>query len=105
MRLKAPVIVVSALMVFGLVTVIVAAPPQAKVTVPSKFTPPGRQAFSAPSVQPPLVPVTTTHARAREDRVKPCRSRANPTPLPRSVLFVISVAVPYARRRSPVTAP
>ena len=30
---------------------------------------------------------------------------ANPTPLPRSVLFVMPVAVPYARRRSPVTAP
>src|SRR5439155_5152198 len=59
-----PSMVVSALMVFGLVTVIVAAPPQAKVIVPSKLPPPGRQAFNAPSVQLALVPVPTTHASA-----------------------------------------
>src|SRR5882724_11132336 len=64
MRLP-PSMVVLALMVFGddrLVTVIVAAPPQAKVTVPSKLPPPGRQAFNAASVQLALVPVPTTHA-------------------------------------------
>src|SRR5216110_2775219 len=64
-----PSMVVSALMVFGddrLVTVIVAAPPQAKVTVPSKLPPPGRQAFNAASVQLALVPVPTTHASADE---------------------------------------
>src|SRR5438552_7427681 len=61
-----PSMVVSALMVFVLVTIIVAAPPQSKVTVPSKRPPPGRQAFSAVSVQLALVPVPTTHARADE---------------------------------------
>src|SRR5438132_7085092 len=62
-----PSMVVLALMVFVLVTVIVAAPPQANVTVPSKFTPPGRQAFNPfdpVSVQLALVPVPTTHASA-----------------------------------------
>src|SRR2546422_350714 len=59
-----PSMVVSALMVFVLVTVIVAAPPQAKVTVPSNLPPPGRQAFNAASVQPAPVPVPTTHAKA-----------------------------------------
>src|SRR2546425_5618172 len=57
-----PSMVVSALMVFVLVTVIVAAPPQAKVTVP----PPGRQASNAASVQLALVPVPTTQAKADE---------------------------------------
>src|SRR2546427_1162052 len=64
-----PSMVVSALMVFGddrLVTVIVAAPPQAKVTVPSKLPPPGRQASNAASVQLALVPVPTTQAGADE---------------------------------------
>src|SRR5437867_3689647 len=68
MRLP-PSMVVLALMVFGddrLVTVIVAAPPQAKVTVPSKLPPPGRQASNAASVQLALVPVPTTHAKADE---------------------------------------
>src|SRR2546428_5198161 len=59
-----PSIVVSALMVFVLVTVIVAAPPQLKVTVPLKLLPPGRQASNAASVQLALVPVPTTHASA-----------------------------------------
>src|SRR2546422_8407773 len=66
MRLP-PSMVVLALMVFGddrLVTVIVAAPPQAKVTVPSKLPPPGRQASNAPSEQLAPVPVPTTHAKA-----------------------------------------
>jgi hypothetical protein len=53
---------------FVLVTGIVAAPPQAKVTVPSKLPPPGRQAFSAASVQLPGVPVPTTQANADEGR-------------------------------------
>src|SRR5438128_5335422 len=61
-----PSMVVSALMVFALVTVIVAAPPQAKVTVPLKLPPPGRQASNAASVQLALVPVPTTHAKADE---------------------------------------
>src|SRR5579862_7891671 len=61
-----PSMVVFALMVFVLVTVIVAAPPQAKVTVPSKLPPPGRQAFNAASVQLALVPVPTTHAKTDE---------------------------------------
>src|SRR5207245_4576138 len=61
-----PSMVVSALMGFVLVTVIVAAPPQAKVTVPSKLPPPGRQAFNAASVQLALVPVPTTQAKADE---------------------------------------
>ena len=63
-----PSMVVSALMVFEgeVVTVIVAAPPHAKVTVPSKLPPPGRQASNAASVQLALVPVPTTHAKADE---------------------------------------
>src|SRR6266516_2176149 len=61
-----PSMVALALMVFVLVTVIVAAPPQANVTVPSKLPPPGRQAFNAASVQLALVPVPTTHAIADE---------------------------------------
>src|SRR5438552_9477258 len=61
-----PSMVVPALIVFVLVTVIVAAPPQLKVTVPSKLPPPGRQAFNAASVQLALVPVPTTHASADE---------------------------------------
>src|SRR6266478_4958854 len=61
-----PSMVVSALMVFVLVTVIVAAPPQAKVTARSKLAPPGRQASNAASVQLALVPVPTTHANADE---------------------------------------
>src|SRR6266581_1266832 len=61
-----PSIVVSALTIFLLVTVIVAAPRQLKVTVPSKLPPPGRQAFNAVSVQLALVPVPTTHASADE---------------------------------------
>src|SRR5439155_15821960 len=61
-----PSIVVSALMVLVLVTVILAAPPQLKVTVPSKLASPGRQVFSAASVQLALVPVPTTHAKADE---------------------------------------
>ena len=44
----------------------VAAPPQLKVTVPSKLPPLGRQAFNAASVQLALVPVPTTHASADE---------------------------------------
>src|SRR5438132_1113635 len=51
---------------FVLVTVIVAAPPQLKVTVPLKLLPPGRQASNAASVQLALVPVPTTHANADE---------------------------------------
>src|SRR5438128_1524468 len=61
-----PSMVVLALMVFVLVTVIVAAPPQANVTVPLKLPPPGRQASNAASVQLALVPVPTTHAKADE---------------------------------------
>ena len=61
-----PSMVLSALMVFVPVTVIVAAPPQAKVTVPSKLPPPGRQASNIASVQVVLVPVPTTHATADE---------------------------------------
>src|SRR5438445_12090044 len=61
-----PSMVVSALMVFVLVTVIVAAPPQAKVTVPLKLLPAGRQASNAASVQLALVPVPTTHSKAGE---------------------------------------
>src|SRR2546426_3939443 len=64
-----PSMVVLALMIFGddgLVTVIVAAPPQAKVTAPSKLPPPGRQASNAASVQLAFVPVPTTHASADE---------------------------------------
>src|SRR6266446_6711851 len=65
MRLP-PSMVVLALMVFVPVTVIVAAPPQLKVTVPLKLPPPGRQASNAASVQLALVPVPTTHANAEE---------------------------------------
>src|ERR1051325_3028894 len=54
--------VVSAVMVFALVTVIVAVPPQLKATVPVKLPPSGRQASSAGSVQLAPVPVPTTHA-------------------------------------------
>jgi len=61
-----PSMVVSALIVFRLVTVIVAAPPQAKVTVPLKLLPAGRQASNAASVQLALVPVPTTHSKAGE---------------------------------------
>src|SRR5262250_910754 len=61
-----PSTVVLALMVFVLVTVIVAAPPQLKVTVPSKLPPPGRQASNAASAQLALVPVPTTHAKTDE---------------------------------------
>ena len=49
-------------MVLVAVTVIVAEPPQLKVTVPLKLPPPGRQEFSAASVQLALVPLPTTHA-------------------------------------------
>src|SRR2546426_6371750 len=73
-----PSMVVSALMVFGddgLVTVIVAAPPQLKVTVPSKLPPPGRQRFNAASVQLALVPAPTTHARA--DEVAPSTAKTS----------------------------
>ena len=59
-------VVLAPLRPFVLVTVIVAAPPQAKVTVPLKLPPPGRQASSATSVQLALVPVPTTHANADE---------------------------------------
>src|SRR5437016_4616416 len=59
-------VVLAPLMPFVLVTVIVAAPPQLKVTVPLKLLPPGRQASSAASVQLALVPVPTTHAKADE---------------------------------------
>src|ERR1035437_403361 len=84
-----PSMVVAALMVLVPVTIIVAAPPQLKVTVPSKLPPPGRQAFSADSVQLAPVPVPTTHARAREGTMRHCRSRASPTPLHRNALFLI----------------
>src|SRR5436189_281699 len=40
--------------------------PPAKVTLPLKLAPPGRQASSATSVQLALVPVPTTHAKADE---------------------------------------
>jgi hypothetical protein len=56
--------VVSALMVLVLVTVIVAAPPQLKVTVPSKLPKPGRQTVSVYSLQLAPVPPPTTHAKA-----------------------------------------
>src|SRR5437867_13316343 len=77
MRLP-PSMVVLALMVFGddrLVTVIVAAPPQSKVTVPSKLPPPGRQASNAASLQLTLVPVPTTHASA--DEVAPSTAKTS----------------------------
>src|SRR6266478_2984079 len=70
-----PSMVVSALMVLVLATVIVAEPPQLKVTVPSKLPPPGRQAFNAASVQLALVPVPTTHASA--DEVAPNRAKTS----------------------------
>src|SRR5205809_1131714 len=73
-----PSMEVSALMIFLLPRVIVAAPPQAKVTVPSKLAPPGRQASNAAPVQLALVPVPTTHASADEvaaDRAKTSRAR------------------------------
>src|SRR5437016_6202215 len=59
-------VVLAPLNPFVLVTVIVAAPPQLKVTLPLKLAPPGRQASSATSVQLALVPVPTTHAKADE---------------------------------------
>jgi hypothetical protein len=48
-----------------LVTAIVAALPQLKVTVPSKLPQPGKQVFDAASVQLALAPLPTTHAKAR----------------------------------------
>src|SRR5262245_4142173 len=61
-----PSMVVSALMVFVLVTTIVAVSPQSKVTAPSKLAPPGRQASNGASVQLAPVPVPTTHARQED---------------------------------------
>src|SRR5207302_400245 len=72
----APSIVVSTLMVFWLVTVIVTEAPQEKVTVPSKFPPPGRQVFNAASVQLALVPVPTTHAMAHEVGANTAKARS-----------------------------
>src|ERR1700687_2125453 len=83
--------VVSALMVLVLVTVILAALPQLKVTVPSKLPPPGRQALSANSVQLAPVPVPTTHARVRAGRVRHCRSAASPKAPQRNAFFLIVV--------------
>ena len=74
------------LMVLVLVTAIVAAPPQSKVTVPSKLLPPGRHAFSADSAQLAAVPVPTTHARADGGRLRHDRSRVSPNPPPRNLL-------------------
>src|SRR5438552_11776510 len=68
--------VVLRLMVFVLVTVIVAAPPQLKVTAPSKLTPPGRQASNAASVQLALVPVPTTQAKADEVVASTAKTRS-----------------------------
>src|SRR5437870_3543163 len=68
-------VVLAPLRPFVLVTVIVAAPPQAKVTVPLKLPPPGRQASSATSVQLALVPVPTTHAKA--DEVAPTTAKTS----------------------------
>jgi hypothetical protein len=61
-----PSMAVSAVMFFAWVTVIVAKPPQEKVTVPSKLPPPGRQASNAASMQLAAVPVPTTQAKADE---------------------------------------
>jgi len=86
-----PSIVVSAPMSFVLVTVIVAVPPQLKVTVPSKLPPPGRQASSADSGQLALVPAPTVHASADEvaaNVAKTSEARAN-TNRVRPVVVVI----------------
>ena len=80
-----PSMVVSVLMVLVLVTVIVAAPPQSKVTVPSKLPPPGRQAFSADWTQLAPMPVPTTHAGADGGRRRHDRRRASPNPPPRNL--------------------
>jgi hypothetical protein len=71
-------------MVLVAVTVIVAEPPQLKVTVPLKLPPPGRQAFNAASVQLAFVPVPTTQARADEVKVTDVRSSASPKRLRRN---------------------
>src|SRR5207247_112786 len=89
-----PSMVVSALMIFLLPRVIVAAPPQAKVTVPSKLAPPGRQAHNAAPVQLALVPVPTTHASADEvaaDRAKTSRARTGTNRVRTVVVFIASL--------------
>src|SRR5438552_815446 len=89
-----PSMVVSALMIFLLPRVIVAAPPQAKVTVPSKLAPPGRQASNAAPVQLALVPVPTTHASADEvaaDRAKTSRARTGTNRVRTVVVFIASL--------------
>src|SRR5437867_10947851 len=106
MRLP-PSMVVLALMVFGddrLVTVIVAAPPQAKVTVPSKLPPPGRQASNAASVQLAVVPVPTTHASADEvapSTAKISGARTGGSRLRTSVVFIACLPCREARPLPP----
>jgi len=88
--------VVLALMIFVLVTVIVVAPPQAKVTVPLKLPPPGRQAFNDVSVQLPLVSGTTTHAKA--DEVAPTTAKTSGARTPASLLVEAPPFAPRDRR-------
>src|SRR5207244_637542 len=91
-----PSIVVSALMVFWLVTVIVAAPPQLKVTVPLKLLPPGRQASNAASAQRALVPVPTTQAKADEvtNGAKTSSAKTDRRRVPTIAVFIVRVRPP-----------
>ena len=80
-------------MALVLATVIVAAPPQLKVTVPVKLPPPGRQALSADSVQLAPVPVPTTHARACEVGVAVGEAVGVDVPVLLSVAVAVRVGV------------
>src|SRR5262249_31983210 len=96
-----PSMVVLALMVFVLVTVIVAVPPQAKLTVPSKFPPPGRQASNTASVQLTLVPVPTTHASADEVAPNTAKTSGATTSANRVRTVVMFIGVPQCRKGYP----
>src|SRR5262249_39073898 len=81
------------------VTVIVAAPPQLKVTVPSKLPPPGRQASNAASVQLALVPVPTTHAKTDEiaaDTARASRASTSTSGVQTVVVFIAGLRLVIA---------
>src|SRR6266699_5074011 len=73
----------------------VAAPPQLKVTVPSKLPPPGRQALNAASVQLALVPVPTPHASA--DEIAPSTAKTSGASTSTNRVRPVVVFIAYLR--------
>src|SRR5438046_9951701 len=88
-------------MVFDVVAVIVALPPQANVTVPSKLPPPGRQASSAASVQLALVPVPTTQASVDEVAANVAKTSSARISTNRVRTVVVFIAFPPLLTRDP----